>query len=98
MGRRAVMLMAITREVSRAIDRCELTHLQRTPIDVALAERQHAAYERCLIDAGCAVKRLSSSDDMPDSVFIEDSAVVFDELALITRPGAESRRAETPAV
>jgi dimethylargininase len=84
--------------VSRAIDRCELTHLARTPIDVALARRQHEAYEKSLEAAGCTVIRLPAGDDMPDSVFVEDIAVVFDELAIVTRPGAASRRTETPAV
>jgi dimethylargininase len=92
------MLTAITRGVSPAIARCELTHLARTPIDVGLADRQHEAYERCLAAAGCAVRRLPPGEDMPDCVFIEDTAVVFDDLAIVTRPGALSRRPETPAV
>lgn len=91
-------LIALTRAVSPAIARCELTHLERTPIDVGIARAQHEAYERCLEAAGCVVHRLDSGADMPDSVFIEDIAVVFDEIAVITRPGAASRRIETPAV
>ena len=91
-------IIALTRAVSPAIARCELTHLARTPIDVGIARAQHEAYERCLEAAGCVVHRLESGADMPDSVFIEDIAVVFDEIAVITRPGAESRRIETPAV
>src|SRR5687767_11952870 len=92
------MIMALTREISPAIVRCELTHLERVPIDVARARAQHAEYEWALVEAGCTVRRLHAGDDMPDSVFVEDLAVVFDELLLITRPGAESRRAETPGV
>ena len=92
------MLIAITRGVSPVLDRCELTHLARTPIDVDLARRQHDAYERCLVAAGCTVKRLAPGEDMPDCVFVEDAAVVFDELAIVTRPGAASRRLETAAV
>ena len=65
---------------------------------MALARRQHAAYEHALRDAGYTVERLEASPEMPDSVFIEDVAIVFDELAIVTRPGAESRRAEVPAV
>ena len=90
--------MAITREVSPALENCELTHLPRATIDVNRARAQHAAYEQCLIEAMCPVERLVADASMPDSVFIEDIAVVFDELALITRPGAASRRAETPEV
>src|SRR5207302_7645003 len=62
------------------------------------ARAQHAAYERALAAMGCTVERLEAGDAMPDSVFIEDTAIVFDELAIVTRPGAESRRGETEAV
>jgi dimethylargininase len=92
------MTVAITRKVSPAITRCELTHLQREPIDAALAVRQHEAYERCLAELGCRVVSLPSEPELPDSVFVEDTAVVVGELAVVTRPGAPSRRAETPAV
>ena len=90
--------VAITREVSPAIARCELTHLARVPIDVDVARAQHRAYEQALADAGYAIEQLPSGPDMPDAVFVEDIAVVLDELAIITLPGAESRRAETAAV
>jgi len=93
-----VSILALTRDVSPAIARCELTHLERIPIDPSIARRQHAAYERCLASAGCVVQRVEGGADMPDAVFIEDIAVVFDEIAVITRPGAESRREETSAV
>jgi dimethylargininase len=91
-------MLAITRPVSASINRCELTHLRREPIDFERAREQHAAYERALEAAGCAIVRLEEAADLPDSVFIEDTAVVFDELALVARPGAETRRAETPPV
>jgi dimethylargininase len=92
------VLIAITREISPAIARCELSDLARQPIDLDRARAQHAAYEACLREAGCRVVRLAADGHMPDSVFIEDTAVVFDEIGIITRPGAESRRAETRAV
>ncbi|HEV3141058.1 MAG TPA: arginine deiminase family protein [Vicinamibacterales bacterium] len=88
----------MTREVSPAFAHCELTHLRRVPIDVDVARAQHDAYENALEDAGCRIHRLPADPDMPDSVFIEDAALVFDELAIVTRPGAESRRSETAAV
>ena len=90
--------IAITRAVSAALGDCELTHLERVPIDVELARAQHREYEQALREAGYLVEHLESTNEMPDSVFVEDIAVVFDELAIITRPGAESRRVETPAV
>ena len=89
------MLLAITREVSRAIVNCELTHLERTPIDVERARRQHAQYESALKNLGLAVLSLPESPSLADSVFVEDTALVTDEFAVILRPGAESRRPET---
>ena len=92
------MPVAITREVSSAIGACELTHLQRVPIDVDTARTQHAAYESALATMGCHVQRLPAQPGLPDSVFVEDVAVVLDELAILTRPGAESRRRERRTV
>lgn len=88
----------MTRAISPALERCELAHIARQAIDLAVARRQHESYERALAEAGCRVNRIAAGDDMPDSVFIEDAAVVVDELAVVTRPGAESRRGETAAV
>jgi dimethylargininase len=90
--------IAITRAVSRALEQCELSHLQRQPIDVALARRQHAAYEQALRDAGCEVRQLAELPAHADSVFVEDTVIVLDEVAVITRPGALSRRGETASV
>jgi dimethylargininase len=92
------MRIAVTREISPAIVRCELTHQPRVPIDFATAELQHARYEQCLVAAGCTIERLQTTPDLADSVFVEDIAVVFPELAIVTRPGALSRRRETPVV
>src|SRR5215203_813300 len=88
------MLLALTRAVPPSISRCELTHLERTSIDYAAAVREHEAYEEALRRIGCVVQRLPELPDNPDSVFVEDTAVVTDEIAVIARPGAESRRAE----
>lgn len=88
------MRIALTRAVPRSIDRCELTHLARTPIDYARAVEEHRRYEAALREMGCRVDQLPDEDAMPDSVFVEDTAVVFDALAVIARPGAESRRGE----
>ena len=92
------MLVAITRQVSPAIGNCELTHLERTVIDVPLARAQHLQYEKSLSALGCEVHSLPAEPDLPDSVFVEDVAIVLDELALITRPGARSRRPEVASV
>jgi dimethylargininase len=92
------MWTAITREVSPALAGCELSFVPRNPIDVALAREQHAAYCRALESLGCHVIQLPALADFPDSVFVEDVALVFDELAIATRPGVESRRGEGAAV
>jgi dimethylargininase len=89
-----VARIAITRAVSRALERCELTHLERHQIDLELARTQHAAYEQALRDAGCDVHQLQEQPDLPDSVFVEDNVIVLDQVAVLTRPGAASRRGE----
>jgi dimethylargininase len=89
------MFIAITRAVSDSLGACELTHLDRSPIDVALARHQHREYEEALRRAGCDVVSLPPLHDHPDAVFVEDVAIVLDEVAIITRPGASSRRGET---
>lgn len=89
---------AIVRGVPSSIDRCELTHLDRLPIDRDVAENEHGEYVRALVELGCRVVNLPALDDLPDSVFVEDTAVVVDELAILTRPGAESRRDEVETI
>jgi len=89
------MLIALTRAVPPSIVHCELSHLERVPIDVDRAVAQHDEYERVLAEVGCQVQRIAPEPEMPDSVFVEDTAVVLDDVAIITRPGAESRRGET---
>lgn len=90
--------IAVTRKVSAAMARCELTHLRRTVIDIALAREQHQAYEQMLRSLGCRIDSLAEEPELPDSVFVEDTAIALDEVAVITRPGASSRRAETAAI
>jgi dimethylargininase len=72
--------------------------MSRAPIDLAVARGQHEAYEAALSMAGCTIQRLPAEDELPDSVFVEDTAVALDEVAVITRPGAASRRSETTSV
>ena len=92
------MLLALTRAVSPAMAACELTHLERVPIDAGVAAAQHLAYEQLLERLGCRVEHVAPAPALPDSVFIEDTAVVLDELAIMARPGAESRLPEVDAV
>ena len=91
-------LVAIVRTISPRMDKCELTHLDRQPIDVALAEKQHEEYLDALRRLGCELEHAMEMPFHPDSVFVEDCAVVVDELAIIARPGAESRREEVYSI
>jgi dimethylargininase len=92
------MDVALTRGVSRAIARCELTYLERQPIDHARAVAQHAEYCRVLESLGLRVVGLDADPDLPDACFVEDAAVVLDEIAVLASMGAESRRGELDAV
>ena len=92
------MRTALTKGVSPSIGQCELTHLERQPIDFEVALSQHKRYEQVLEDLGCRIERIGEEPDFPDSVFVEDIAIVLDELAIITRPGAISRRGERESV
>jgi dimethylargininase len=87
-------VIAITRDVAPSVARAELTHLARTPIDYQRAVEQHRQYRELLAKLGCKVIEIPADPRHPDCVFIEDTAVVFDNVAVITRPGAESRRDE----
>lgn len=91
-------MIAITREVSRSIIHCELTHLERRPIDVQRARAQHAEYEAALKHLGLAVLSLPEEPNLADSVFVEDAALVLDECAIVLRPGADSRKPETESI
>lgn len=92
------MTIALVRPPTEAIARCELTYLTREPIDVSLALAQHAAYVQALQACGARVIGLSPAPDLPDAPFVEDTAIVLDEVAVLTIPGAASRRSEVPTV
>jgi dimethylargininase len=92
------MWIAVTREVSPALASCELSHIPRSPIDATRAGRQHDEYQRALEALGCRLDVLPAEPLLPDSVFVEDVAIVLDEVAVLTRPGALSRRAEVASV
>lgn len=92
------MLIAITREVSPSLGGCELSFVPRTPIDPGRAAMQHRAYQQALATLGCQVLSLPAELDLPDAVFVEDVALVLDEVAVMTRPGAQSRRPEGASV
>jgi dimethylargininase len=91
-------LVAIVRPPTEALARCQLTHLAREPLDAALARRQHAGYVALLRELGAEVVELPAAPDLPDAVFVEDLAVVLDEVALVTNPGAPTRRPEAPSI
>jgi dimethylargininase len=94
----SAMLTAITRAVSPALANCELTFLPRQPIDLVKAREQHRAYEQLLEKLGARLISLPPEPDLPDSMFVEDPAIVLDELAVILRPGAQSRQPEAASL
>jgi dimethylargininase len=71
-----------------------VTHIDRVPVDERLAETQWTHYVEAMEDAGWRIVEVSPADDCPDAVFIEDTVVVYKNLAVITRPGADSRKPE----
>jgi dimethylargininase len=91
-------MIAITRGVSRNIANGQVTHMERVPLDYERARSQHQEYIALLQTLGCRVIQLPADDAYPDCVFIEDTAIVLNDVAVITRPGAESRRGEVRAV
>src|SRR5260221_6158279 len=92
------MLIAITRAVSPGIINCELTFVTRQPIDLAKAQEQHRAYQQLLEKFGARVISLPAEPALPDSMFVEDPAIVVDELAIILPLGTETRRAEAASI
>jgi dimethylargininase len=70
------------------------THIDRVPADGALALRQHEAYVDAVAGAGWTIREVPAADDLPDCAFVEDTVVVLDDLAVLTRPGAAERRPE----
>ena len=92
------MLTAITRAVSPAIVHCELSFIDRKPIDLSTAQGQHRAYEKLLEKLGARVISLPAEPDLPDSMFVEDPAIVLDELAVILPLGTKTRRREAPSL
>jgi dimethylargininase len=89
---------AITRMPSASLAQCELSFLRREPIDVERAMAQHAGYRAALTDAGVEVDLLPAIDALPDAVFVEDTAIVLGEMAIIAPMGAASRQPETAAI
>lgn len=91
-------MRALVRPTSRRLAEGELTHVERVAVDIDLAERQWQAYCEALVRAGFELVKVPGADELPDSVFIEDAVVMFDDLAVLTCPGAASRRGEIAAV
>ncbi|MFZ4690674.1 MAG: hypothetical protein ACOYLS_15680 [Polymorphobacter sp.] len=91
------MSHAITR-LPGPLDRAELTHIDRVPVDMVRADAQHAAYRAALEAAGAQVSILPALPAYPDSCFVEDTAVILPEMVIRTRPGADSRRGEVAEI
>ncbi|MDH3499348.1 MAG: dimethylargininase [Acidimicrobiia bacterium] len=92
------MLTALTRPTGPELQQCELTHLDRSPIDIGRACGQHDVYLQVLRDLGVDVIELERLPDHPDAVFVEDPILVLDEVAVLLRPGIESRLGEVESL
>jgi dimethylargininase len=90
--------IAVTRELAAAIGNCELTFLPRSTIDFARAQQQHLDYQSALSSLGCEVVVVPAPPGLADSVFIEDTALVLDDIAVMLRPGVASRQPEVAGV
>ena len=88
------MPVALTRQPAQSLVHCEISHVERETIDFSLAVRQHYTYCRALQQQGLDVQTLLPVEAFPDSVFVEDNAIVLDELAVLTSMGAVSRQGE----
>jgi dimethylargininase len=92
------ILVALTRGVSPRIAECELTFIDRQLINYPRAVEQHSQYQQLLRNLGAKVIELPSDEHCPDCCFLEDTALVLDEVAVVTRPGSEARRREVEGV
>lgn len=92
------MLTAVLRGVSPHIEQCQLTYMERQAIDYEKACRQHRDYQKCFESFGINVIALPAEAGFPDGVFVEDTAVVLDEVAVICVPARPSRRNEIHAL
>ena len=91
-------MLALTHTPSAQIDDGQRTHVSRVPIDQRRAARQHEEYCRMLRRCGAEVHTLTVNRELPDSVFIEDTAIVLDKVAVIASMGTEARRPELPGI
>lgn len=91
-------LVAVTHQPSPRMNDALRTFIDVAPIDLAKVAAQHAAYRALLEKAGAEVVVLDANLELPDAVFVEDTAIVLDELAVLTSMGAPARRAEQPAI
>lgn len=86
--------LILVRRPSPELATGELTHLERVPVDPDLALLQWEGYVDAFRDHGWEVREVEPADEHPDGVFVEDTVVVFDGLAVLTAPGVTSRQGE----
>ena len=89
---------ALVREPGPRLAEGLVTHIDRVPVDVGLARTQWLGYVEAMAEAGWDIIEVPAADDCPDAVFVEDAVVMFGTLAVITNPGADSRKPEIDGV
>ena len=92
------MPAALVRQTSGRLAEGVLTHLERTPVDIDLARRQWSEYVEVLRSNGWDILEVPTEENCPDCVFVEDAVVMFGDVAIITRPGDDTRKPEINAV
>lgn len=92
------MIKAFVNTPSPRLAECQLSYVDRMPIDLSLARQQHGTYVQALIKLGVEVDILHINPHCPDGVFVEDPVIILDETAIITSMGNPERRAEIPAI
>lgn len=89
--------LALVRRPSPRLADGLVTHIERSPVDADLALTQWHAYVDALRRHGWETVEVAPAPDCPDSAFVEDTMVVYRNVAMIARPGATERRAEVDA-
>ncbi|MEZ5256245.1 MAG: N(G),N(G)-dimethylarginine dimethylaminohydrolase [Ilumatobacteraceae bacterium] len=91
-------MKALVRKPSPRLEEGSVVHIERSAVDFELAVRQWDDYVDALRDHGWDIIEVPEDDESPDGVFIEDAVLMYEQVAIVTRPGTPSRTAEPASV